>query len=344
MPEGRIVAGDERDRVPDLSFVVAAHDVEPYIGRCLESILSQAGDVEVVVVDDASSDATPAIIDDVCSQDPRVRVVTTAAPLGPGGARNRGLDEASGRYVWFVDADDELLDTAVEAVRTRLGNDPDIVVVDFVRRYPNGRVAISSSHESLHRAPKGAFTLDAWLELVTVLHVPWNKVLRRDFLDEHQLRFGSAAVYEDVAFTYAALRAARAIEVVPDACYSYRTARPGALTRTTGEKHLVWADAWDATLAAATDDDVAVRDALFQRMCWHGWSVFGIENGWRVPWRLRRRFFHAFSAVHRERKRPDGPHDRILDLGWWPAGELRVAISAAAWVTARVRARLLRTS
>jgi len=321
---------------PHLSVVLTAHDVEPYLGRCLESVLGHPGDVQVVVVDDGSTDRTAAIVESHAD----VELVRNPTAMGPGLARNIGLAHARGTYVWFVDGDDWLLDGAVDAVLERLVTEPDVLVVDHVRHYPNERIAPSSSHELLVAAPEQPFDLAAWPNLVRVLHVPWNKVVRHALLDEHGIRFSSARVYEDVGFTYRVLRVARRVEVLTTPCYAYRTARPGALTRTSGRTHDVWADEWDALLRDVADDPLVIRRALFAQMLRHGWSVFGVQNGWRVRGRQRPAFFHRFAAVH-DARRPDGAkRDRVLALGWWPVGEVRMLADALSWATGRVMARL----
>lgn len=328
--------------MPVLSLVVTAHDVAPYIERCLRSLLAVPCDVDVVVVDDGSTDGTTDLIAAIAADDPRVRVLRNDVATGPGPARNRGLATSAGTYVWFVDGDDWLLDGALPAVVAALETEPDVLVVDFVRSYPSGRTASSSSQPVLARAPGTAFRLTDFPALVQVLHVPWNKVVRRALLDTANPAFPAAPVYEDLQFTYRSLRGARAIQVLRTPVYAYRTARPGALTRRRGAQHLAWAEEWHAVLDGATHEADAVRDALFRRMVWHGWAVMGVENGWRVPLRQRRRFFHRFAALHECHRRPQGPQDRVVRRGWWPLGEVRVALDAGRWVLARAGARVRR--
>jgi CDP-glycerol glycerophosphotransferase len=326
---------------PELSFVVPAHDVAPYLEECLASLLATAEPIEVVVVDDGSTDATRARAEAVAARDRRVRVVVNDVAAGPGRARNRGLEVASGRHVWFVDGDDSVPAGAIDRVLDRLRRDAvDVLLVDHVRTYPSGRVAPSSGRDLLRGAPLGSFELVAWPAAIDVLHTPWNKVVRRPLLDEVPVRFSAAPVYEDLAFTYAVLRAATSIGVLAEPAYAYRTARPGALTRTSGEAHLVWADEWRTVLEAAAADDPVVRTALFRRMVAHGWDVIGWRNGRRIPWRLHRRFLARFFELHGDLRPEGAPVDLVLQLGWWPLAELRIAGALLAWAAGRVRVRL----
>ena len=304
-----------------LSVIVAAHDVEPYLERCLASI-PERDDVEVVVVDDGSADGTAA----VAAAHGRVRLVRHDTARGPGVARNAGVAVATGEHVWFVDGDDWLLDGAVDTVLTRLA-DVDVLLVDHVRTYPSGRVAPSSSRSLLQRAPSAPFTLAGWPAVVEVLHVPWTKVIRRSLV----VPFSDAPVYEDVRFTFSVLRRAARIGVLAEPpVYSYRTARPGALTRTQGERHLVWAREWKGALDDAAGDPPQVRDALQRRMREHGWNVLGVRNGWRLRHPALRRSFTE--------------HFRELDatVPAWPLSEATVAVGAVRWVAERIAARLTR--
>ena len=92
---------------PWLSIVVPTWRAERYLPRCLDSALAGTDDrIEVVGVDDASPDGSGALLDAYARRDHRVRVLHLATNTGLGPARNAGLAQARGRYVWFVDADD----------------------------------------------------------------------------------------------------------------------------------------------------------------------------------------------------------------------------------------------
>ena len=91
-----------------LSVIIPVYNAERYLCRCLDSVLTQTlRDIEVVCVNDGSTDGSSEILADFARQDPRVKVLTQEN-LGQGAARNRGLEAAKGEYVYFMDADDEL--------------------------------------------------------------------------------------------------------------------------------------------------------------------------------------------------------------------------------------------
>lgn len=92
---------------PEVSFVVAAYNAADTIRRAILSALAQERvDLEVIVVDDCSTDGTSAVVEEIA--DPRVRLLRLAKNRGPGGARNAGLEAARGNWIAILDADDTI--------------------------------------------------------------------------------------------------------------------------------------------------------------------------------------------------------------------------------------------
>lgn len=103
---------------PIVSVIVPVHNAEKYLEQCLESILGQTlGDIEVICVNDRSTDCSAVILDGFAEKDPRLSVLQSPG-LGAGGARNIGLGAANGKYLSFLDADDffepDMLEATVE--------------------------------------------------------------------------------------------------------------------------------------------------------------------------------------------------------------------------------------
>ena len=121
-----------------ISIIIPAYDAEEYIGRCLESVLGQSyRTIEVIVVDDGSTDGTGAICREAAARDGRLRVVTQANG-GPARARNAGLEQARGAWVMFVDADDELDREACRKLRAEAAaTGADMVFCNLVNVWPD---------------------------------------------------------------------------------------------------------------------------------------------------------------------------------------------------------------
>jgi len=292
---------------PFLTVVVPVYRVEPFLRRCLDSILAGAPDgVEVVAVDDRSPDRCGDLLDVYQSVDDRVRVLHLDENVGLGKARNAGLDAAWGEYVWFVDSDDWLPRGAVAAVVDRLrAARPDVLIVDHLRTYGGGRRAADASSPLL-RDCASTVTLAQRPELLRVLHTAWNKVVRREFLEDLGVRF-PAGYYEDYLFSHPVLMAARRIAVLDRVCYYYRQRRPGTqITRTASPRHFdafLQYDRLFALLDRWGPDYERWRPELFQLMVNHLVVIAGNEA--RVPGDLRRRFFSQ-TAWYYHRYRPRG--------------------------------------
>ena len=293
--------------MPLISVVIPVHGVEDYLDRCLDSVLGEpALSLEVIAVDDASPDGCGAIL--AARHDSRLRVISTAAAVGPGPARDLGAKEATGEYVWFVDGDDELAEGALAAVAealTRLR--PDLLIVDFENLYPDGTTSPSDGASYL-RGPEAGRLADH-PALVHLTMTAWSKVFRRDFLAGLGISFESSgpAPHEDVPVSTMALLTAERIGVLNRVCYRYRRARRGSYLAAASVANFNIFGSYQqifSYFAERTELRAPVTPpvyaAVFERAIWHYTTLLPL-----VPRRRRREFFHRMSADFR-RWRPAG--------------------------------------
>jgi CDP-glycerol glycerophosphotransferase len=290
-----------------LSIVVPCYMVQGYLHQCLDSMLAQSfDDFEIIAVDDASPDHSGQILSEYAARDSRVRVVTSSENLGLGRARNLGLAHATGEYVWFVDSDDWLSEGALAAVGARLrATSADVLIVGWDRVHWDGPVQAGSAKRALSAAPD-VFTTEKYPRILNVLHVAWNKVVRRDLLARLAFEF-EGGWYEDVSFTFPVLVAAERISTLPRTCVHYRQRRTGSITRTVGDRHFEVFEHWAHALKLVEEyasPGPEVRGVLFRRMIWHYLTV--MRHDARVPSRSRRRFFHRMSSDYRRFKPAEG--------------------------------------
>lgn len=123
------------------SIVIPIYNAEAYLGACIASVLGQSdGNLELVLVDDGSTDASPAICDDAAKQDARVRVLHQKN-AGPIAARRAGILAARGEYTLFADADDLLLPDAIQTLADCIREtDADMILYNNVSRFATGDV------------------------------------------------------------------------------------------------------------------------------------------------------------------------------------------------------------
>ena len=234
-PDQRPEQTQEDRPVPRLSIVVTTYDIESYVEQCLESVAAQTlTDIEVLVVDDGSKDATPERITAFCARDPRFVPVLlpTNSPGGVATAANAGLDRARGRWVGFVDGDDFVEPTMfARLVEAAEGAGADLAMCAY-QEVVDGT---GERHDpaDAHRwgaltEPSYALDVETRKRFLRFIAVPWRKLYRRDLLEEQRIRFPvSDGFYEDNPFHWFALLGARSIAVVPEVLCYHRVGRAG---------------------------------------------------------------------------------------------------------------------
>lgn len=140
-----------------ISIIIPVYNVQDYLRECLDSIVSQENqDYEVILVDDGSTDKSPDICDEYCSRYPQFRVIHKKNG-GVSSARNIGLDEAKGDWIWFVDADDWIEKNALQELEDVISeHDCDIVFHGLHTIFDNGRI-IARSHDEEFKLCKKDF-------------------------------------------------------------------------------------------------------------------------------------------------------------------------------------------
>lgn len=297
-----------------LSIVLPVYKVQGYLRQCLDSLLTQSyADFEIVAVDDCSPDNSAAILAEYAARDDRIKIVSLTENVGLGRARNVGLEHAAGEYVWFLDSDDWLTPGALRAVADRLvATDADVLVGAYDRVFWDGRVEPVEANALLATAPE-TFTMESWPRINEVLHVAWNRVVRRDFLVRLGFEF-EPGWYEDVSFTFPVMAAAQRITGLPRTLVHYRQRRTGAITKTSGDRHFEIFDHWGHALELVdryAPNAATLRPLIFARMMWHYLSV--LQNPVRISRESRRPFFeriHQDYVKYRPAEGyplPDGP-------------------------------------
>lgn len=209
---------DETRALPLISIIVPVYNVKDYVEKCLDSICGQTyKNLEIVVVDDGSTDGSGEICDTYASKDRRIRVIHRKNG-GLSAARNEGLDAATGEFLGFVDSDDwidlDMFKFLYELLETE---EADISICShYIER--SGRTKIKySSDEVLNLVPRDAMRL--LVEDDIIRNFAWDKLYRRTLFRE--LRFPQGRYFEDIAVMYKVFYQARKIVMKGHPKYHY---------------------------------------------------------------------------------------------------------------------------
>ncbi len=176
---------------PEITVIVPVYNVSSYLTRCIESIRSQHfHSFELLLIDDGSTDTSGALADEWAAADVRIRVFHQPN-AGVSTARNRGLDEAKGKYICFVDADDWVYPSYLEALYAALpeGEGEGLVVEGFVEASPDGRLFASGVSLPDKLWPRSEFNALFRQEAVSQLGYSCSKLYTRSLLNKYGIRF-----------------------------------------------------------------------------------------------------------------------------------------------------------
>lgn len=211
-----------RLRGPKVSVVVPVYNVAPYLEECLQSISAQTyRNLEIVVVDDGSTDGSLVVAQRCRRLDRRIRIVERPNG-GLSAARNTGIDAATGEFLAFVDSDDRITpETIGRVVQVLRRTRSDFAVMCYQRMNSQRCWPAGPWIREAHAEQRLRTTLDAFPD-VLVNAVAWSKVYRRDFWDAAGLRFEDGVLYEDQAVSAEAYAKAASFDVLPDVLYDWR--------------------------------------------------------------------------------------------------------------------------
>ncbi|MEE6263913.1 glycosyltransferase family 2 protein [Plantactinospora sonchi] len=211
-----------------VTVVVPIFNVEDYLPECLDSLARQTWrGLDVVLVDDGSTDGSAPIAADWAARDDRFRLLRQAN-RGLGAARNAGLDHGTGDHLMFVDSDDVLPPYAVEVLVGALERSGSDFVSGNVALLTGQGLRQSWLHRGTHRTTRLGITLRDQPNLVYD-RLACNKLFRRSFWDRHGLRFPEGVRYEDIPVTIPAYALAGAVDVLDLPVYYWRQRPPGAV-------------------------------------------------------------------------------------------------------------------
>lgn len=215
-----------------ISVIIPVYQVEPYVARCIESILVQTlQDLEIILVDDGSTDESGRICDQYKVRDSRIKVIHQTNG-GISAARNTGLDVAKGRYIGFIDSDDYIAPNMYELMYEAMHKKQvDLAVCNYEKVYEGDIRQEERVEEKLQE--QLIYTRKAALQAMQENRGCWtyvnNKLYKREIFKA--LRFEEGRIYEDAFIMPKLMSKCEKIVTVPESLYFY-VQRAGSILHT----------------------------------------------------------------------------------------------------------------
>jgi len=268
-----------------VSVVVPVYNVEQYIDRCIESIVNQTyRQLEIIMVDDGSTDGCPDICDKWALKDNRISVIhKTNAGLGM--ARNTGIDNAKGEYICFFDSDDYIeLETIEKCISSAKDNGSDLVLFGFCDAFANGEIkplpitdsrSVYKNDDILNRLLPDLLINSYGLDISACA-----KMFRLDLIRNNGISFKSEReiISEDAFFIIELFKNVMVASIVPESLYYYYKSS-GSLTRTYREDRQAKNDIFlQKTLEYVQNN--AYPDIVSRAVtaCYHGYTIGAIKQ------------------------------------------------------------------
>lgn len=229
-----------------VSIIIPVKDTLPYFKKCLDSMVSQTcKNIEIIIVDDNSSQNILEFIN--LYNDERIIYVKNEKSIGPGGARNRGIDISSGKYIAFCDSDDWVDFNFYETVCSYMEKtNADITMTSMKREIGKSQSNISKTYMCKYNQN---YTLDSEMAIrilcreykeleIAIVPACMNKIYKRSFLLDINARFEEGVYFQGVLFSLYTFLRAKKIHCMPDIEY-HHFRRPNSVVQSFDEKHII---------------------------------------------------------------------------------------------------------
>lgn len=222
-----------------ISIIIPVYNVEKYISQCIESVISQSyKDIEIILINDGSTDKSGEICDTYASIDNRIKVIHKKNG-GLSDARNRGLDVCTGKYVMFLDSDDYWNKDFLKDINKKIINNPklDFITADgYLGKFSGGKeVPITCNFDKENFIyENGEKFLEFALSYKNHNGINWHwsawrNVYRTEIIKENNIYFKKGIINEDAEWTPRVILECNYFDFIPDSFYNYRLDRPNSI-------------------------------------------------------------------------------------------------------------------
>lgn len=211
---------------PLVSVIIPVFNTEEYLEKCLDSIVNQSlADIEILVINDCSEGDTEAVLDKYASNS-KIKYHKLNKNIGLGAVRNLGIKKATGKYVTFCDSDDWVDFFLYEYMASALENTKsEIAICGILKEFPYGDKSVikSSFEKEIVLNADTAFKIMTFQYDfgITITPSANNKMIRKSFLDKHEISFAERVYYEDLYFSFKTLLLTDKVVCIPKYYYHY---------------------------------------------------------------------------------------------------------------------------
>lgn len=227
--------------MPKVSIIVPIFNVEKYLKECLDSLANQTlEDIEIICVNDGSTDNSPQILQEYESKDKRIKVINKENS-GYGISMNMGLDSASGEYIGIVESDDfadsKMFEDLYSLAKQK---DADIVKSDWFEYTTSTKIARKAGRMALLPENRTLNVKDN-PEVLKIQPAIWSAIYKKSFLDENNIRFTetSGASYQDTGFAFKVMCLAKSIVLTDNAYIYYRQDNLNSSVKSTSKVYAI---------------------------------------------------------------------------------------------------------
>lgn len=209
---------------PFFSIIIPVYNAATYIKRCVHQIINQSyQNYEIIFINDGSTDNSSYLLDIISKECSNIKIINQSN-LGPGTARNVGIETARGNYLLFLDIDDEYHHGMLQTLYNNSTNSPDVIVYNYIEYNLKKDYKFKSFYKPLY-----ANTSDEIREIYSsyFCNLPfsngfcWNRAYNRHFINKHDIKFGHQRIQEDELFNLYVYRHAQSLRIIADTLYTY---------------------------------------------------------------------------------------------------------------------------
>ncbi len=261
-----------------ISVIVPVYNSEKYLYRCIESITAQTyKNLEIILVDDGSTDNSGTICDDFAEKDERVKIIHKENG-GVSSARNTGLKSFTGDYLTFIDSDDYVDENYIEILYNNMSEGIDIVISMF--KHLNSDLKLEKTVN--YCCEKQIVYIDNNFDFneKKVNYTVWGKLFKRSLLKG--LYFSETIYFgEDSLFCASAMIKSSSVKYIPDCCYNYVEYEESLSHGSLSQKKLTSIKAWEGIYKLFPIDSVSYKTSTenYLNLCFHIYGKLLTDSG-----------------------------------------------------------------